>query len=175
MRSAMFGATLLALAAAAPVEAAPSGNEVITAISLSDLADLLNASGLPAQIESIQGTPIVVANLAALGIEGYIHIGGMSCGSDLSAANTSTPCQVLEFVAVLEVAEGVSEAAVQAVDRKFELSSIERVDATHVAVSDGVVLMGGITAENLGANIGFFAGQCLAVGRELAKAAGRTS
>lgn len=175
MRSAMFGAALLAVAAAAPVEAAPSGNEVISAISLSDLADLLNASGLAAQVESMTEGPMVVANLSAVGVEGYIHIGGMSCGSDVYATNTSTPCQVLEFVAVLEVTADVTDAEVQAVDRKFELSSIERVDATHVAVSDGVLLMGGITANNLGANIGFFAGQCLAAGQELAKAAGRTS
>lgn len=172
MRSVLAGIALLGAMAAWPVQAA---NDLITAISLSDLKDLLNSEGLTSELEDLNGNPALITDLKKLGVAGFIHIGGLACGSDVSATNTTTPCEVLEFAAVIEISRNVTDAQIQEIDRKFELSSIERVDATHVAVSDGVVLAGGITPANLGANIGFFAGQCSAAAQELNKLAGRTS
>jgi hypothetical protein len=173
MRSAFIGLALLCTVAAAPAYALQD-SDVITSISLGDLSDLLNSRGLSAEVVDLQGSPAVRANLGSAANGAYIHIGGLGCGNDTNATNATTPCQVLEFAAVIGIPAGVTESQIAQIDRKFELSSIERIDATHALITDGMVLIAGVTVGNIGANIGFFAGQATAVLEELNNGAGKS-
>ena len=126
---------------------------------MAGLSQTMNAGGVAAHIESKGGIPILIVEL---GYAGFIHIAGPGCG-----ASANAECPVLEFVAVLNSPRGVSDETISRIDKKFELASVERVDASHVVVTDGMVLMGGVTIENIAANIGFFVGQCGKVGEML--------
>jgi hypothetical protein len=173
MRHLLSGVVLFGLLAMPAVALAASKSGLVMAISLDDLADTLNSGGLAARIENIEGEPIIVTDLRGAGVEGYVHIAGLACNGAQTATDTTTPCQVLEFAAVITVPSSLSDDDVAAIDRKFELSSVERVDATHVVVTDGMVLIAGVMVNNIAANIGFFAGQASAILEEL-NTAGRS-
>lgn len=127
---------------------------------MAQLSQTLNAGGVDAQLASKDGFPILIVGL---GDDGVMQIGGPACGR-----NPNAECSVLEFAAVLSTANKVSDRTIAQIDRKFELASVERTDASHVLVTDGMVLMGGVTIENIAANIGFFIGQCRKISDQLA-------
>ncbi|MFZ1991485.1 MAG: hypothetical protein WAW96_17140 [Alphaproteobacteria bacterium] len=150
MRNWLFGFLLSAcMATAAAASDMENSDRIVRAIDLSYLGELLTGAGQSSRMRNIGGANILVVSLDSSG-DSVMHIAGAHC-----ATGDDKQCDVLEFFAYI-VDSQTSDEELSALNRKFELQNIERVDANHIAVTSGMVLMGGVTVENIGSNIGFF-------------------
>lgn len=155
------GVAALALIAT-PVCAAPA--PVYGAMTLEQLGKvLINERGVPAEMKESGGQQILMVDGSAYQVAPKIQITGILC-------NTAVSCGGYAMAASLPVPSGaISDTQLLELITKFDFVTVDRLDATHLAVTMAAVTQGGVTAENIDNHLGFFAGQIRQVTAEVQK------
>jgi hypothetical protein len=148
------------------------GADVVDSLSLRELNDIINAGGLGSEIKTVSGMPILDVSMSGAGISGSLQITGVLCEGNPPRPTADTKCGIFELISVLVIPSSVADQTIEQIDKDFELVSVDRQDATHVTVTAGLVIVGGITRENIGANFGAIAAQAALVLKRLNASAG---
>jgi len=155
------GVAALALLAA-PALAAQA--QVYGAMTLAQLAKVLtDERGVPAEIKESGGKQILMVDGATYQVAPKIQISGILC-------NAAVSCGGFAMAASLQVPAGaISDAQLLELIGKFDFATLDRLDATHLALTMAAVTEGGVTAENIDNHLRFFAGQIQGVLGEVQK------
>ncbi|MFO1187742.1 MAG: hypothetical protein U1E87_10030 [Alphaproteobacteria bacterium] len=147
---------------AAPVVAAPA--PVYGALTLTQLGKVLtDERGVPAEMKETGGKQILMIDGAAYQVAPKIQITGILC-------NAAVSCGGYAMAASLPVPAGaINDAQLLELVGKFDFVTLDRLDATHLALTMAAVTEGGVTAENIDNHLRFFAGQIQGVSGEIQK------
>lgn len=152
---ALAGLATPALAAQAPVYGA---------MTLAQLGKvLIDERGVPAEIKESGGKQILMVDGATYQVAPKIQLTGILC-------NAAVSCGGFAMAASLPVPSGaINDAQLLELVGKFDFVTLDRLDATHLALTMAAVTEGGVTAENIDNHLRFFAGQIQGVSGEIQK------
>jgi hypothetical protein len=160
----VFCAVAVLSLAATPCLAAQAA--VYDSLTMAQLASVLtNELGVPAELQSADGRETLYVDGQAYQLPMKIQLSGILC-------NTAAPpsCAAIALLGVFPVPAGsVSDAQLLALASAFDFVTVDRLDATRLTASMAVILQGGVTADNIDNNLGFFAGQLVHIKAEIQK------